>query len=184
VTRAPVLFVHGGGDDAYSYDKKIVDRLQKAVGNDTAVTFPRIAGLEALDWEHVKTRLGKTLRELPPGAIVVGHSVGGAAMLKLLSEGIDPKLGHLLLLAPPYNGADGEWGDSDFAFPADFVRALPKGLPITLWHSEDDEVIPVASAHRYRNKLPSADIHLLKGYGHQFTKSLGFLAEAITGATP
>ena len=177
-----VLFVQGGGDDAYKYDKKIVDRLQKALGPELAIAFPYIEGLEKLDWAAVSTKLGDALQNLPKGSIVVAHSVGAAATIKLLSEGLDPKLAHLFVLAAPYNGADGEWGDSDFSFPADFAKHLPKGLPITLWHSEDDEVIPVESAHRYAEKLPAAKVVIVHDFGHQFAGKLDFLAKAIRGA--
>ena len=180
-THPALLFVHGGGDEAYRYDQKIVDRLQKALGPEIPIAFPFIGGLETLDWPAVAAELGSALRDLPAGAMVVAHSIGASAVLKLLSEGIDPNLAHLFLLAAPYNGADGEWGDGDFALPADFARHLPKGLPVTLWHSEDDEIIPVDSARRYAEKLPAAQVHFLDGYGHQFTKSLTFLADAIHG---
>jgi pimeloyl-ACP methyl ester carboxylesterase len=178
----PVLFVHGGGDDAYSWDRKFADRLQKAVGPKPHLDVPKFDGLEALDWPAVKRDVGKALLELPGGAIVVAHSVGASAVLKLMAEGLDPKLRHLFLLAPPYNGPDGEWGDDDFAFPADFARHLPKELQITLWHGRDDESIPVANAERYRQKLTHAQVILLDGYGHQFEGSLAFLADAIHGA--
>jgi len=178
-----LLFVHGGADEAYRYDKQIVDRLQTALGPEIPIAFPLIRGLEALDWPAVATELGDALRALPRGAIVVAHSVGAAAVLKLLSEGQDPKLAHLFLLAAPYHGADGEWGDSDFAFSADFAGRLPKGLPITLWHSKDDEIVPVSSAARYRRKLSRGQVILLDGQGHQFEGDLTFLADAIQGAT-
>jgi pimeloyl-ACP methyl ester carboxylesterase len=178
----PILFIHGGGDEAYDYDRKIADRLQQALGPGYLLTSPHIRALETLDWPKVDAQLGNALDQLPAGAVVVAHSVGAAAVLKLLSAGRDPRLKHLFLLAPPYNGADGEWGDDDFAFPADFARRLPRGLPITLWHSRDDEIIPVASAERYRQKLTQAQIILLDGYGHQFTGSLAFVADAIRGA--
>ena len=181
-THPALLFVHGGGDEAYRHDQKIVDRLQKALGSEMPVAFPFVAGLETLDWPAVAAELGNVLRQLPGGAIVVAHSIGASAVLKILSAGIDPDLARLFLLAAPYNGADGEWGDGDFAFPADFARRLPRGLPVTLWHSEDDEIIPVDSARRYAEKLPAAEVHLLDGYGHQFKKSLTFLADAIHGA--
>jgi len=177
-----VLFVHGGGDAAYSWDRKVPDRLQEARGSTPHVDVPKFDGLEALDWPATKRKLGDALRALAGGAIVVAHSAGGAAVLKLLSDGLDPKLRQLFLLAPPYNGADGEWGDDDFSFPADFASRLPKDLPITLWHSRDDEIIPVASAERYRQKLTRAEVILLDGYGHQFEGSLAFLADAIHGA--
>lgn len=177
-----LLFVHGGGDEAYSWDRKLADHLQAALGPTPQLDVPKLDGLEALDWPVVKRDLGKTLRALPEGAIVVAHSVGAAAVLKLLADGLDPKLRHLFLLAPPYNGADSEWGDDDFALPADFARHMPKVLPITLWHSRDDAIIPVASAERYRQKLSQAEVILLDGYGHQFEGSLAFLADAIHGA--
>jgi hypothetical protein len=177
-----VLFVHGGGDDAYRWDRKLADRLQEALGTTPQLEVPKFDGLEELDWAATKRDLGEALRALPDGAIVVAHSVGASAILKLLAEGLDPKLRHLFLLAPPYNGADGEWGAHDFALPADFARHLPKDLPVTLWHSRDDEIIPVASAERYRQKLSPGEVILLDGYGHQFEGPLAFLADAIHGA--
>ena len=149
-----LLFVQGGGDEAHRYDKTIVDRLQQSLGAEMPVAFPFLGGLETLDWPAVAVELGDNLRALSPGAIVVAHSVGASAVLKLLSSGIDPKLAHLFLLAPPYNGADGEWGDDDFSFPADFARSLPKDLPITLWHSRDDDIIPVALGQQLFAALP------------------------------
>jgi len=177
----PVLFVHGGGDDAYAYDRKIVERLRQALGAAAPISLPLIAGLEALDWPAVQAQLGEALDGMPAGAVVIAHSVGASAMLKLLCERRDPKLRQLLLLAPPYNGADGEWDDDDFAFPTNFASHLPRHLEITIWHSRDDEIIPVANAERYRQKLTRARIILLDGYGHQFEGPLGFLADAILG---
>lgn len=177
-----VLFVHGGGGEAHRYDQEIVDRLQDELGPDIPISFPLIEGLEGLDWSKVETQLGDTLRQLPQGAIVVAHSVGASAMVKLLSHGVDPKLTQLLLLACPYSATDGEWGDSDFSFPANFARRLPRDLKMVLWHSDDDEDIPVDSAHRYAEKLPDAKVVIVHEHGHQFTGSLKFLADAIRGA--
>ncbi len=182
MTGRAVLFVHGGGDDAYRCDKEIVDRLQSDLGPDKPIDVPLIAGLEVLDWPAVASQLGTALEALPRGAIVVAHSLGAAAVLKLLSAGADPKLSQLFLLAPPYTGADGDWGDGDFALPTDFAMRLPRGLPITLWHSEDDETIPVESAHRYAAKLNAARVVIVHEYGHQFEGNLAFLADAIRKA--
>ncbi len=176
-----ILFVHGGGDDAYAWDNKIVDRLQKLV--DEPIGFPHLSGLEALDWPATAKQLGDALRPLPPRSVVVAHSVGAPAVLKLMAEGTHPSLAALLVLAAPYNGADGEWGDSDFSFRADFTSHLPRGLPITLWHNRDDDIIPVASAERYREKLGRGTVHIREQGGHQFDGPLDFLADAIRGAT-
>lgn len=177
-----LVFVHGGGDGAYRYDQRIVERLQALLGPDRPLDFPFIRGLEALEFPAIASELGAVLRALPPGAIVIGHSLGGSAVLKLLVEGLDPKLSHLFLLATPYEGADGEWGDSAFGIAADFAKRLPRGLPITIYHSDDDDMIPAASAEQYRQKLPGATVIVLHGYGHQFTGPLDFLSDAIRGA--
>jgi pimeloyl-ACP methyl ester carboxylesterase len=179
-----VLFVHGGGEESYAWDKKIVDRLQPLLGPDMPIDFPLIGSLEAIDWPAIATELGDILRALPRGAIVVAHSAGAAAVLRLLCDGIDPGIRHLFLLAPPYTGVDGEWGRDESALPADFAERLPKGLPITIWHSDDDEFIPADNSRRYCQKLPSGEVHFISGYGHQFTKSLDFLADAIRGNNP
>ena len=177
--KRPVLFIHGGGEDALSFDRKIADRLQKAIGSGAHVDVPLIRGLEALNWPAVEKELGDQFRALPPGTIMVAHSIGASAVLKLLSEGLDPKLAHLFLLAPPYNGVDGEWGDGPFAFAQDFPAGLPEELQITIWHGTDDEEIPSGNSRRYAEELPKAEVHFLDGYGHQFEGSLRFLADAI-----
>jgi hypothetical protein len=41
-----VLFVHGGGDDAYNWDRKVADRLQTALGSKPHLDVPKFAGLE------------------------------------------------------------------------------------------------------------------------------------------
>ena len=177
-----LLFVHGGAENAYSFDKKIVDRLQPLLGGGHRLRFPHMKGLEDLDWSATAKALRAQVEDLPPHSIVVAHSVGAAAMIKLLSEGTQPSLRHLFLLAAPYNGKDGEWGDTDFGFAADFAAHLPKHLPITLFHSDDDKTIPVDSARHYARAMPTAKVQILHGYGHQFVGSLDFLADAIKAA--
>jgi pimeloyl-ACP methyl ester carboxylesterase len=180
MSAPPILFIHGGGDEARAYDQKIAERLGKVLGR--AVDIPLIAGLEALDWTATALELKTALDRLPPKAIVVAHSVGAAALVKLLADGLRPQLAHLFLLAPPYNGADGEWGDSDFTFPAAFAERLPRDLPITIYHSDDDDTIPVDNAHAYAEKLPRAKVVIVHGHDHQFTGKLDFLAKAIEAA--
>jgi len=45
----PILFVHGGGDDAYRFDLQIVQRLREALGSEPSIVYPRIAGLERIE---------------------------------------------------------------------------------------------------------------------------------------
>jgi len=175
------LFIQGGGDNAHTADADMVRRLQAVLGDAPKIAFPKIDGLDTLDWTRTEQELTGALKTVSRGGVVVAHSLGASAMLKLLSSGTSASFGHLFLLAAPYNGADGEWGDSDFSFPADFARNLPKDLPITLWHARDDTIIPVANAELYRKAMPKANIVLLDKGGHQFESSLRLVAEAIHG---
>jgi predicted alpha/beta hydrolase family esterase len=180
---AKILFVHGGGDDAYSSDKTMAERLEALLGPDETLDRPHFKPLEQLDWPGVAKEVGAALRALPAGSIVVAHSLGASAAMKLLAEGVDPRLAHLFMLAAPYEGQDGEWPEEDFAFEEGFEAKLPKKLPITICHSEDDEVMPVSHAHQYAAKLPKANLVIVDGYGHEFTGPLDFLAEAIRKAS-
>jgi uncharacterized protein len=149
-----VLMVHGGGDNAYHFDLEILKRLRVALGTEVAIEYPRIAGLERIEWASTSAELSKQFANLAPSATVVAHSVGGAAALKILSDSNSFPVANLFLLAPPYKAADSHWGNT----------------------------IPVDEALLYKQKLPSARVRLLHGYGHQFSGPLDFLASDIRSA--
>lgn len=177
-----VLFVHGGGDDAFRFDSEIVTRLREAIGPSLRVEYPRIAGLERIEWPPVFADLSERLSALPPDACVVAHSAGGVAMLKILSGLLKPPIRNLFLLATPYKAEDSHWGIDDFTFPSDFPDCLDQNVNVTIYHSKDDTTIPVEDAILYQRKMPKARVRLLDGYGHQFTGSLDFLASDIHDA--
>ena len=133
-----LLFVQGGGDDAHQWDKDIVERLQEALGKTPRIKFPKIDGLETLEWTRTQRELRAAVKDLSGRSVIVAHSVGASAMLKLLVEGADISLKHLFLLAPPYEGADGEWGEGDFSIPADFAKRVRKLGRLVVAHVNSD----------------------------------------------
>jgi len=56
----------------------------------------------------------------------------------------------------------------------------PKGAPIFLYHSRDDEIVPFAHMAIYAKKLPQATIRKFNGRGHQFNNDLSEVAKDIT----
>ncbi|MBV9646152.1 MAG: alpha/beta fold hydrolase [Candidatus Eremiobacteraeota bacterium] len=173
----PVLFIHGGGDNAYAFDSELVQRLRAALPH-VPIAFPRVEGLEKIEWHETFQQLSQTLAATTPDTIVVAHSIGGAAVLKVLSTIDRLAIRNLVVLAAPYKADDSHWGNDDFTFPSDFAERL-KPLLITMYHSRDDEVIPVEDALVYAKKLPCATVRILDGYGHQFVKTLDFLADDV-----
>jgi uncharacterized protein len=174
-----VLFVHGGGHNAFGFDLEIERRLQDAIGTDVSIEYPRFVGLERIEWALTFAELSARFASLRHEATVVAHSVGGAAALKVLSGAGNFPIRNLFLLAPPYKAKDSHWGKDDFTFSNDFAECLDVNLRVTIYHSRDDDTIPVDDVLLYRQKLPTAQVHLLDGYGHQFCGPLDFLANDI-----
>ena len=48
----------------------------------------------------------------------------------------------------------------------DFADHLSSAVPITLYHSQDDDVIPFSHCITYQEKIPQATPRKLDGYGH------------------
>jgi uncharacterized protein len=142
-------------------------------------------GLEQLDhfdWNVTRKELEGALENLAEDGQVIGHSLGGAAMLKLLSEhGEMLRINGLFLVAMPYICRDGEWTTDDFAIDNDFAERLPDCGDIHLYHSRDDETVPVNHVHLYAEKLKQATVTVVDGYGHQFaSKPFLQLAKDLT----
>lgn len=183
IKKPGILVVQGGAEGAYAEDALLADFVRTLVLDPTDVAYPKLEGLERLeDWPLVRHELGKAILDLAEGGLVVGHSLGGAAILKLLSEdGTARPIKGLFLVAMPYVCWDGEWGTGEFAIDNGFAARLPDCGDIRLYHSQDDAVVPVSHVHRYAEKLTKATVTIVDGYGHQFTsKPFRELAEDLT----
>ncbi|MBK4215630.1 alpha/beta hydrolase [Paracoccus caeni] len=172
MTATTILFIQGAGEGAHDEDAAIAAALQSALPG-VNVAFPKIEGLEAVDWASTAPALEAALKALPTGGIVVAHSLGGAAVLKLLSEsGQDHGIAALFLLAVPYKLADHEWGGDDFGFATDFATRLPQAGPIRMYHSRDDDFVPFEHLQKWAEKIPAAVTVAVDGCGHQFGPDL------------
>ncbi len=81
-----VLFIHGGGDGAFAFDRAIVSGMTHALDEGVAVHYPHIEGLEQIDWDATQPRLNEVFHDLQGTTTVVAHSIGAAAVLKFLSS--------------------------------------------------------------------------------------------------
>jgi predicted alpha/beta hydrolase family esterase len=119
-------------------------------------------------------------------SILIGHSLGGSFLLKYLSEEkIERAIAGIFLLAIPYWGGDG-WryeGYESIALRKDFASKLPRGAPIFLYHSRDDEWVPFAHLALYAAELPRATIREFDERGHQFKNDLSEVARDIKNIT-
>ncbi len=178
--KRQLLFVQGGGQGVHDeWDNQIVESLGRELGQDYEIRYPRMPGEEDPDYVPWKTTLEREFRTLPDGAILVGHSVGGTILVKVLTEHPPaPEFGAIFLIAAPFIG-DGGWSSDQLRFPPDLGVRLPQGVPIHFYHGLEDAVAPPAHVDLYARAVPQAHVHRLLGRDHQLNNDLREVASAI-----
>ncbi len=61
----------------------------------------------------------------------------------------------------------------------DVADKLPKGIPVFLYRSRDDEEVPFVHLQLYAQKLPQATVREIASGGHQLDNDLALVAEDI-----
>ena len=175
-----VLFVQGGGEGTHDeWDHKLVASLRRELGEGYAVHYPRMPGEDDPRYSVWKQSLLNELARLDDGAIVVGHSLGGAFLLHVLAEeGAGEKLIAVALLAAPFIG-EGGWPNEEMEAWADVRARLPAGLPMLLYQGTADEVVPFEHLALNAQALPGAVVRPLAGRDHQLGNDLGEVARDI-----
>ena len=173
-----VLFVQGGGANVHDgWDSKLVESLERGLGPDYRVRYPRMPKEEDPRYATWKSALLREMDSLDDGAILVGHSVGGAILLHVLAEH-DPDLrpGALVLIGAPFIG-DGGWRSDEIQAGNDFAERLPAA--VFLYHGTDDETIPTSHVHLYAQAIPQATVRVVEHRDHQLNNDLSEVARDI-----
>lgn len=174
-----ILFVQGGGEGAYAEDETLVTALQDELGAKYRVCYPAMPGESQPRYEEWKDMITEEIETLNGEIILVGHSLGGSLLLKILSEETVPTaLAGLFLLAPPYWGVE-DWQVGEYQLRDDFAKKLPDDVPIFFYHSRDDEWVPFEHQALYAEALPQATVHQFSGRGHHFDNDLFEVARDI-----
>ena len=101
--KTDVLFIHGAGNCAYEEDELLATSLQKALGPDYKVRYPKMPTEDSSTYADWKAPIETELSRLNEAVVLVGHSVGGSVLLKFLSEGrVSPPVAGLFVMAAPF----------------------------------------------------------------------------------
>lgn len=180
--KRQVLFLQGGGEGAHREDAALAAYLRNTLGPGYEVRYPKMPDEENPDYQKWKVRIRKELAALDSKAILIGHSLGGAFLLKYISEAaLNGPVAGLFLIAAPFWGGDG-WrypGYEEIELPEDVPRKLPDKTPIIFYHSRDDEFVPFIHASLYAKKFPQATIRAFNNRGHQFNNDLSEIVADI-----
>jgi predicted alpha/beta hydrolase family esterase len=178
MTERQVLFIHGGGGEAYREDEALVLSLREALGSDYEVRYPQMPNGAAPDYEAWSARISRELSDMEE-VCLVGHSLGGSVLLKHLSEEqVENPIAGVFLVSVPYWGTT-DWQVDEFELRHDFPATLSQDTPLFLYHSRDDQVVPFGHLAFYATRLPRAAIREFDDRGHQLGDDLSEVAEDI-----
>jgi pimeloyl-ACP methyl ester carboxylesterase len=176
-----ILFIQGGGGHGVhdEWDDKLVDSLRRELGPEWPIQYPCMPDEDDPSYAKWAPAIRREIAGLSDGAVVVGHSIGGAILMGALAEKPpERKLGAIILVSAPFVG-EGGWRGDEFKLPGDLGARLPQGVPVHLFQGLDDETVPPAHAELYARAIPQANVHRLPGRDHQLDNDLSDVAEAI-----
>ena len=177
--KTSVLFIQGGGEGAHQEDGVLAASLRKALGAEYDVRYPRMPGESNPDMQSWKGKIARELEALDGEVILVGHSIGGAALLKYLAEEkVQKAIAGLFLLAAP-SWDDENWNFDDLRLPRDLEAKVSRIPRIFLYHNRDDETVPFSHLALHAARLPRATVRENDTGGHQFGNDLAKVARDI-----
>lgn len=178
--KKEVLFIHSAGPQGHHEGSDfLVTHLRKALGEEYEIHFPKMPDPENPHYKLWSKKLKKELSSMTGEKILVGHSLGGSILLKYLSEE-EPtkKVAGLFVVAAPFWGKE-DWDVEEYKLQENFSSHLEGVEKVYLYHSKDDEVVPVAHLAYYTKELPYSTPRQVTNRGHLFGKGLPELVEDI-----
>ena len=178
MTQTHVLFIHGAGAGAHGADAALVQSLRRGLGDGYTVLYPQMPEEEDT-YEAWRAQLLQAVASVGGPLLLVAHSAGGSVVLKYLADEPDPPpLAGLFLIATPYWGAGG-WPVDTFC--VDEVQASRRlnAVPLYLYHSRDDAVVPFAHLARHAAAFPHATVRAYEDRGHQLQNDWSDIAADI-----
>ena len=175
-----LLFIHSAGAQGEGKGSAgLLAYLRESLAGYT-IFSPSMPMPENPRYEEWKAVLKKEISRLHSGAVLVGHSMGGSALLKyFLEEDVEGEFQALITVAAPFWGVEEDWGKEDFTINrnrASWNLELPR---IVLIHCINDGVVPFSHFERYADILPAAEAKGIAGEDHLFQDGLLELLDAI-----
>ncbi|MBT2569650.1 alpha/beta hydrolase [Planococcus sp. ISL-110] len=176
-----VLFIHSAGPQEEGQGSAgLLQYLEEELGSAFQVIAPKMPDPEDPQYVEWKNKLKEEIASLDDGAVLVGHSIGGSALLKFLSEEeLGKSFAKLITIAAPFWGIDKDWELEDFTLAEDFVSRNSLLPDVVLFHSIGDDIVPYKHLEKYMENLPSAKVRQLSGSDHIFQEGLAEAAEEI-----
>jgi predicted alpha/beta hydrolase family esterase len=175
-----VLFIQGGGEGVHDeWDNKLVGSLERELGSDYEIRYPRMPNEADPKYALWKAALKKEFVKLAAGAVLVGHSIGATILINVLAEeSSNLSLSGIFLIAAPFVGKGG-WSSEDIEPMRDLGASLHERWRVYLYHGSDDETAPIGHVDLYEKAIPQAVVRRLAGRNHQLDEDMSEVAADI-----
>lgn len=184
--KMKVVLIHGGktfkNDDAYRrylQTKRISFKrkgkwsdayLDTALGKNYTVVRPKMPLQENARYRDWKIVFERYIPLFGRKYILIGNSLGGIFLAKYLSENKLPsKALSVYLVCPPFDDTSpSEELAGGFLLGKDLSPIEGNCRHLHLLFSQNDDVVPVTHAEKYRHRLPFANISIYRGKNGHF----------------
>jgi len=194
--KQQILLIHGG--DTFNSNEEYLEFLQdfpidlermrpgvswkqdleKNLGEQFTVFQPKMPNASNAKYSEWKLWFEKVLALLNENIILIGHSLGGIFLAKYLAQNPSPKkIQALILIAAP--AKDDLEPIASFALPPSLEAVTKQAKNIYIFHSADDEVVPVSHLAEYEKLLPTAQVKIFANHGHFNQEEFPELVELI-----
>lgn len=182
--KTQIIFIHGGNsfdtDEEFYEDLRNRefdldeqprirwrDTLAKNLSSTHTYHFILMPNAMNADYRAWSIWFDKVVPFLQNDVIFIGHSLGGSFLLQYLSENIlSVSAAQLHLVAPGVDTIDCP-GMGNFSTELSSWTGFKNVIKaIHIWHSKDDELVPIHHSERLHKKLPSAIFHRFTDRGH------------------
>lgn len=159
------------------YVKEWKDKMPEALGKGYEVFYSKMPNNDSAHYPEWKVWFERLLTYVKPGTVFIGHSLGGIFLAKYFSEPNkvkDPKA--VILVAPPF-------GVTDFRLPANTKRLAALGDKLSIFFSEDDEIVSFQNHYKYRTIAPDAQHYVFTDKGHFIQNSFPEMVKLVKKIT-
>jgi hypothetical protein len=196
--KPQIIFIHGGDsfttpEDFYESLRAMEfsfnapprirwrDTLALKLASSHVYHFIQMPNAMNADYAAWSIWFDKVVPLLRDGAVLIGHSLGGSFLLRYLTvTDIGVTVSQLHLVAPVVDELDcpgmGNFSTDIETWPG-FMSAVSD---VHLWHSSDDDVVPIHHSERLAAKIPTATLHIFTDRGHFLQNEFPELEESIT----
>lgn len=144
--------------------------LDTALGKNFDIIQPRMPLADNARYEDWKIHFERFIPYMQDSVILIGNSLGGIFLAQYLSENKLPKkiLSTYLVCAPFDDSLTGEDLVGGFKLKSDLSLLDTSTKNLYLMFSENDDVVPIAHADKYEQKLKNAKIIRYKNKNGHF----------------